>query len=176
MFLVSGVDFVAPLARLPVQVLPTGERAPSQKVVFDEPEGPFYAGRTIGIPNRVRHEPKPEAFSQSGHLGHWNHLAPGAAQHHDVRVIDHDALARAAEVAHRIGQKYLAVETLKRRVALKEQHSRVTQHSRCGLSLALLAGEFDFVWRRVVLHLLAGLEVVLARGHDGCLPDALLAA
>ena len=176
MFLVSGVHFVAPLARLPIQILPTGECAPGQKVVFDEPEGPFYAGRTIGIPNRMRYEPKPEAFSKRSHLGHGNHLAASAAQHHDVRVIDHDAFARAAEVAHRIGQKHLAVETLKRRVALKEHHPRVAQHARCGLHLALLAGQLDLVRRRVMLHLLARLEVVLARRHNGRLPDALPAA
>src|ERR1700681_2688515 len=117
MFLVSGVDFVAPLPRLLIQILPTGESAPGQKVVFDEPEWPFHAGRAIGIPNRVRYEPETETLSKRGHLGHGNHLAAGSAQHHDVRVIDHDAFARAAEVAHRIGEKHLAVETLKRRIA-----------------------------------------------------------
>jgi hypothetical protein len=34
----------------------------------------------------------------------------------------------------------------------------------------------DLVRGRVVLHLLARLEMVLARRHDGRLPDALLAA
>ena len=38
MFLVSRVDFVAPLPRLLIQVLPTGERAPGQKVILDEAE------------------------------------------------------------------------------------------------------------------------------------------
>src|SRR5208283_5696947 len=118
MFLVSGVDFVAPLARLPIQILPTGERSPRQKVGFDKPEGPFHAGRTIGIPNRVRYEPETETLSKRGHLGHGNHVASCAAQHHDVRVIDHDAPSRAGEVAYRIGEKHLAVETLKRRVTL----------------------------------------------------------
>jgi hypothetical protein len=36
MLLVSRVDLVAPLARLLIQILPTGERTPRQKVVFDE--------------------------------------------------------------------------------------------------------------------------------------------
>ena len=36
MFLVSRVDLVAPLPRLLIQILPTGERAPGQKVVLDE--------------------------------------------------------------------------------------------------------------------------------------------
>jgi hypothetical protein len=44
------------------------------------------------------------------------------------------------------------------------------------LRLVLPAAHFDFVRRRVVLHLLARLEMILSRGHDGRLPDALLAA
>jgi hypothetical protein len=36
MFLVSRVDAVAPLPRLLIQIAPTGERAPGQKVVLDE--------------------------------------------------------------------------------------------------------------------------------------------
>ena len=64
MFLVRGVDLVAPLARLLIQILPTGERAPGQKVVLDEPEGPFHARRTVGIADLMRHELKPEALAQ----------------------------------------------------------------------------------------------------------------
>src|SRR5229473_8412744 len=129
MFLVCGVDLVAPLPRLLIQILPTGECAPGQKVVFDEPEGPFHAGRTVGIPNRVRYEPETETLSKRGHLGNRNHVAAGSAQYHHMRVIDHDAPSGAGEVTECLGEKHLAVETLKRRVALKEQHPRVAQHT-----------------------------------------------
>jgi hypothetical protein len=61
-----------------------------------------------------------------------NHLAPRAAQHHHVRVVDHDPARGAREVAQRVSQKHLAVEALERRVALKQQHPRVTQHRRRG--------------------------------------------
>src|SRR3954471_23946752 len=98
MFLVSRVDLIAPLPRPLIQILPTGEGAPRQKVGLYEPERPLYARRTIGVPNRVRHELKAETLSKGGHLRHWNHVAPAAAQHHDMRVIDHDPPRRAAEV------------------------------------------------------------------------------
>src|SRR5208283_3854326 len=145
MFLVSRVDLVTPLARLPIQILPTGERAPGQKVILDEMEGTLNPSGTVGVANLVSREVKAETLSKRGHLGHRNHLAASAAQHHDVRIVDHDAGAGASHVTQRVGEKHLTVEALKRRVTLKEQHPRVAQDSRGGLHLALLAGESDFV-------------------------------
>src|ERR1035438_5304492 len=91
MFLVRGVDLLTPLARLLIQILPTGETAPRQKVILNEMEGPFHSSRTIRIPDRVRHELKPETLSECRHLRHGNHVASAAPQHHYVRVIDHHA-------------------------------------------------------------------------------------
>src|SRR6202034_1434347 len=67
-FLVSRVDFVAPLPRPLVQIFPTAESAPRQKVMLYEMKGTFYALRTVRIPNRVRHDLKAEALSTGGHL------------------------------------------------------------------------------------------------------------
>src|SRR6266571_2912710 len=39
MFLVSRVDFIAPLPRPLIQILPTAEGAPRQEVILDEMEG-----------------------------------------------------------------------------------------------------------------------------------------
>ena len=78
MFLVSRVDAVAPLTRLLIQILPTGERAAGEKVVFDEGERTFDARRTIGIADLVRHEPESEAFPKRLHFGHGNHFPSGA--------------------------------------------------------------------------------------------------
>src|ERR1035438_6796038 len=133
MFLVSRVDTVAPLARLAVHVLPTGESAPRKKVVLYKMEVPFDACRTIGIADFMRSELKAETFGESSHLGHRNHLAARAAQHHHMRVVDHDALGCAPGVTQRVGEKHFAVETLEGRIDLKEQHPRVTQHTRCSL-------------------------------------------
>src|SRR3954453_11991763 len=99
MFLVSRVDLIAPLPRPLIQILPTAEGAPGQKVGLDEPEGPLHARRTISVSNRMRHELKTETLAKGGHLRHWHHVASTAAQHYHMRVIDHGPCCRAAEVA-----------------------------------------------------------------------------
>jgi hypothetical protein len=96
MFLVSRVDAVAPLTRLLIQILPTGERAAGQKVVFDEGKRAFHARRAVGVAALVRHEAESEAFGEGIHFGHGNHFASRAAQHHHMRVVDHHALDGAA--------------------------------------------------------------------------------
>ena len=62
MFLISGVDFIAPLPCLLIQVSPIGECSTCQEVCLYEPEGPFYARGSVGIPNRVRYELKAETL------------------------------------------------------------------------------------------------------------------
>src|SRR5205085_3922420 len=104
---------IAPLPRPLIQILPTAEGAPGQKVGLYKPERPLYARRTVGIPNRVRHKLKAETLAKGGHLRHRHHVASAAAQHHYVRVVDHDAPRRAAEVPQRLGEKDFAVETPK---------------------------------------------------------------
>src|SRR5207245_10643219 len=79
-----------------------------------------------------------------------------------MRVIDHDAGRGATHVTQRIGEKYLAVETPEDWVALEEQHPRIAQHRRGRLHLALLAAQLEFMGRRVMLHLLAGRNIILA--------------
>src|SRR5216684_3436755 len=46
----------------------------------------------------------------AGFREHYS-LFAAAAQHHHVRVIDHDARGRAAQEAQRLGETHLAVET-----------------------------------------------------------------
>src|SRR5450759_1761769 len=98
------------------------------------------------------------------------------AQHHHVRVIDHHSLDHASRMSQRVGEKYLAVESVKSWIDLEKQHPRIAQHPRGGLRLVLPAAHFDFVRRRIVLHLHARIEVILARRFDRCLPDTLPAA
>src|SRR5215472_17355300 len=99
MFLVSRVDLIAPLPRTLIQIFPTTEAAPRQEVSLDKAERSLHSPRTVRIPNRVCHELEAEALSKGGHLGHRHHVAPAAAQHHYVRVIDHGPGGHAAEVA-----------------------------------------------------------------------------
>src|SRR5436305_13262709 len=103
MFFVSRVDLIAPLPCPLVQILPTDEGAPGQKVILDEMEGTFHAPRTVRIPNRVCHELKAETLSKGGHLRHRHHVAAAAPQHYDVRVIDHDASGRPTHESQRLG-------------------------------------------------------------------------
>src|SRR5574342_449675 len=91
-------------------------------------------------------------------------------------VVDHYSFWKTAEVAPRVGQKHLAVEPLKRRVELKEQHPRVTQHRRGSLHPRSLAGQLDLMRRGVVLHLLGRLKVITAGRHDRRLSYSMPAA
>jgi len=145
MLLVSRVDLVAPLARLLVQIFPAGERTPCQKVVFDEGKRALHARRTIGIADLVRDKAESEAFRERLHLGHGNHFAPRAAQHHDVRVVDHHTLHHAAGMAQRIGEKYLAIKSLKGGINLEKQHARIAQHRRRRLRFVFSAAHFHRV-------------------------------
>ena len=122
MFLVSRVDFVAPLARLLVQILPTGERAARKKVVFDEVEVTLDARRAIGIAALMGHKAETGTLGEGFHLGHGNHLAARSSQYHHVRVVDHHALRRTAHVTQRIGEENFAVEALERGIDLEKQH------------------------------------------------------
>jgi|SRR5579862_461324 hypothetical protein len=175
-FLMASVDPVAPLARLLVEILPRREPSSSKEVGLDEPEWPFDASGTVRIAAFVSGKIEAETFGESRHLGHRNHLGPRAAQDYDVSVVDHHSFCETAEVASGVGQKDLAIEPLERRVALKEDHARVTQHGGCGLDLAFLAADFDLMRRGVVLQFLARFKVVAAGRHDGRLPDSVPAA
>src|ERR1700683_1912611 len=99
MFLISRVDLIAPLPRPLIQILPTAEGAPRKKVMLYKMKRSFDASRTVRIPNRVRHELKAETLSKGGHLRHRHHVASAAAQHHNVRVIDHDVNGHATHEA-----------------------------------------------------------------------------
>ena len=153
MFLVRGVHAVAPLACLLIQIIPAGKPTTREKVVFDKGEGPLDPCRAISVPALMRHKAESEAFCERLHLGHGNHFPSRAAQHHHMRVVNHDALHHAAHVAQRVGEKHLAVESLERGIDLEEQQARITQHRRSGLRLVLPAAHFDGVRRGVVLHL-----------------------
>lgn len=173
MLLVSGVNLIAPLACLLIQILPTGEGPPGEEVALDKAERPLHAGRPIGVAQFVSHESESEAIGKSFHLRHRDHFASRAAQHNDVRVIDHHAGAGPRKVAQRFGQKHFAVETPEGGITLEKQHPRVAQNRRRRLHLASPAGQLDLVRRGIMLHLLARLEVILARCHAWRLSDPM---
>ena len=87
-FLGGRVDTIAPLAGLEIEIVPTVEGASGQKVVLDERERTFDACGTVGVAALMSHEAEAETLGKGGHLRHRNHLTPGAAQHHHVRVVE----------------------------------------------------------------------------------------
>src|ERR1700757_1599968 len=102
MLLVSGVDLVAPLARLLIQIFPTGEGPSGEEVSLDKAERPLYAGGAIGVTQFMRHESKPEAVAEGFHLRDGDHLPSRTAQHHHMRVVDHRASRGSREVTQRV--------------------------------------------------------------------------
>lgn len=50
MFPVSRVDAVAPLTRLLMQIVSTGERVPGQKAILDKGKRAIHARRAVGAP------------------------------------------------------------------------------------------------------------------------------
>src|ERR1700683_4952515 len=123
MFLVGGVHAIAPLARLLIQILPTGKSTTREKVVFDKGEWTLDPCRAVRVPALVRHKTESETLGERFHFRYGNHSPSRAAQHHDMRVVDHHALDHAAHVAQRIGEKHLAVESLESGVDLEEQQA-----------------------------------------------------
>lgn len=126
-------------------------------------EGPLDAARPIRISHLVGTEGKAVPLREGLHLGDRDHGSARPLEHDHVGVVDHHDGTRPAEVLERLGQKRLAVEALEARRALEEEHPRVAQHRGSGLHETLLAPEDRLMGRRVVLKLLARLEVVLPR-------------
>ena len=176
MLLVGRIDAIAPLAGLNIEILPTGKSASCKEVVLYEVKRSFDASGTIRITELVGSELETEAFTEGLHLGHWNHLTARAAEHDDVSVIDHDPTANAAEKTQRVGQEHLAIEALERGIALKEQHPRVAQDGGCRLRRLFLAGDFNQMWRGIMLKLFTGRKVIDSRWQLRCLADAVPAA
>src|SRR5947209_11478538 len=114
MFFVSRIHAVAPLASLRVEITPCAERASCQKVVFNEEKWPLDPSRAVGIAALMSDKVKAESFRERLHLRHRNHLAPGAAQHHDMRVVDHDLLGNASDITQRVRKEHFAIEALER--------------------------------------------------------------
>ena len=144
--------------------------------MLDEMKRALDAGRPIGIALLMGAEDKAEAIGEGGHLGRRHHPRAGAGGDDDVRVINHARRGRAAQVLQRVGQKDLAVKPREGRVGLEEEHARVAQDDGRRLDPLLDARERRPVGRRVVLHLLRGLKIVVAHGRRWLEPDAVAPA
>ncbi len=169
------IDLVAPLARLAIGVGEVHELAAGEEIPLDEPERPLDARRAVGIAFLVRDEREIEPAGERLHLRHRHHLLAGAAQYDDVTVIDHAVPARAVVVGRGIVEEHFALETSEPRIELEEQPAREARHERRGLHATERTADMHVVRRGVVLHLLAGLEVVPALRLERLVADAVLA-
>ena len=176
MSLGAGVDAVTPGAGLAVGVGPVGEAPAREKAALDEAEHPLDAAGAIGIADGVGHEGEAEALGEGRHLGHGDHVPPGALEHDHVGVVDHAGLAGAVHVAQGLGEEDLAFEAAELRIELEEEHPGVAEHEAGGLHAPDRAAEVQIMRRGVVLHLLARREVVAPRRLLGDLADPMAAA
>ena len=176
MALVTAVDLLAPLAGLLVEIVPVLEGAAGEEVPFNEPKGSLDTGGAIFVQDFMGAELKAVALGESRHFRHRDHFGSGAPQDHDMRVIDHDDRGSPLKILQSLGEKDLAVEALKGRVALEEEHPGVAQNGRGGLDFAALARKFHQMRGGIVLHLLGGLKVIASCRHDRLLTDPLPAA
>ena len=92
------------------------------EVGLDPPKAPFNASLPIGIAALVRGPCEAVALAERLHLGHRHHVFARAAQHDDVGVVDHAALAGGAEVNERVVQERLAHEARETRIVLEVEH------------------------------------------------------
>lgn len=175
-FFIRRVDAVAPFAGLLVQVLPTGEGTARQEIIFYEAEGAFDPARAVGIALLVGHKAKPETLGEGRHLGDRNHIASGSMQHHQVSVVDHDAVGHLTEKAQGLGEKDLTVEAGEGEIDLKEQNVRVTQHGRGGLCFVFFASHFDDMGRSIVLAFFARIKFIAPGGNGRRLRNAMAPA
>src|SRR5450759_656645 len=102
---------------------------PARKLLSINQKGRSTRAERLASPRScaMKRNPKRSANASISGTGIISRPGPeGApAQHHHVRVIDHHALDHAARISQRVGEKYLTVESVKRRIDLEEQHPRV---------------------------------------------------
>ena len=112
-------------------------------------------------------EVEAKAVGEGLHLGSDPGVRAGPRCDHHAGVVDHATACRSAEAGEGLGQERLGVEAVVGGIDLGVQLTRVAQHHRGTLHAASSPADHDVVGRGIVLHLLAGSEVVLAGAHLG---------
>ena len=155
------------------RVGPVAEGAARQEVSLDITEAALHARRAVGITDGVSLKAEAVTLGESGHFRHRHHVAARAFQHHQVSVVDQASFAGPLKILESVSEKDLALETAEGGKELKEEHARITADQRGGLNRPQLAADLGAVRRGVVLHLLAGLEVIFSDGFFRFVADAL---
>ena len=168
-------DIAAPGQCLAVDIREVVEAARRQEVAFHIGERPLDPPFAIGVADPVGAEAKAQRAGKGVHLGGDDGIRTGAGGDHDAGVVDDTDRAAAVHEARRLEQEVLGLEAGEAWIVLNEQPAREGQHQPGALRGDRLAGHHHAVRRGVVLHLLAGGEVILARAlrwtAQSCLSD-----
>lgn len=167
------VGLVTEVDRALIERGQAGELATGHEVVLDIAHGPLDPRGAIRISLLMRLEDKAESVGERFHLRRGGHLGTRTAGHDYRCIVDHTHRAGSTEVLEGFGEKELAIESIESRIALEEHHSRKAQHHGGGLHLDGLAQDTGGVGRRIVLHLLTGVELIVACGLNGPAADAV---
>src|SRR6185437_9485761 len=123
----------------------------------------------------VSYELEAVALGEGRHLGGGDHLLPSARGHDDMSVVDHAVRGSAADVPQRLGQERFALKAGEARIDLEEDHPRVAEHDGSDLHLDDPSADRGPMGGGVVLHLLAGRELVVSGRRLWGRADAVLA-
>ena len=155
-------DRDAPGERLCIEVVQIIEGAPGEEVALDVIEGALDAGAAIGVAEGVGGEGEAVGAGEGDHLRGDGGVGAGAGGDDDARVVDDAARAGAVVEGERVGEERLGLEAGEARVVGDEQPAAEREHQCGALQGAPRTGHAHAVRGGVVLHLLAGSEVVLA--------------
>jgi hypothetical protein len=117
----------------------------------------------LGVSDPVGAEGKPQRAGEGVHFGSDDSVRAGAGGEDDAGVVDNAHGASAIHEAHRLAQEVFGLEAGEAGVVLNEQPARIGQDQARALHGDRLVCHHQTVRRGVVLHLLAGSEVILAR-------------
>src|SRR5512133_2698857 len=117
-----GVDLVAPLTKLTIEVWNVLELTVWVEVVLDVVEGALDTSRAILITELVSQESKAKALGEGCHFGSRHGILSGAVSDDDARVVEHAVGGGASEVLQGLGQEDRAPETIPARVRLRVEH------------------------------------------------------
>ena len=120
----------------------------------------FYSGLSIRIADSVRDECDAEDVAETLHLRCDICVRATAVGHNDAGIVDNASGTDAIHKFEGLREKNLGFKTGKRRIVLDEQFTRAGQDKACALGLEFLTAHNDRMRRRIVLHLLAGVEVI----------------
>lgn len=169
-------DPFAPFDELGVEVTQVYEGSSRIEVTFDIVKGSLDARRTVRVADFMRFKREAETLAQGGHGVCWHSVFPRATSDDYGRVVDHASLCGAFEVFEGFGQEDTTLEPGPACVRLGKDRPREAENQAGACQSEVAFSDPHLMRRRVVLHLLAGFEIVLADRGFGTDTNALTTA